>query len=507
MGVFVDYNGNMRIPEEKKKEFTGHVLKLLNYGGMMQLSEVCMSGHKIILLNPAEMDRDGESCFHFNYFEDGVWEKAGYRAESTSFFSGKIGGKEFCDVVTAVHFLYELYDEGAGFTEMNGEIVEGSLYIGWINQVLGTDFSLRKRFRLWDNFEKYCLERAENAYEEDEIAGSYEVLDTIPHSLIWAMGGAGLADICYVLYGTHTLEEEGLIAGSYPEAVYQCKVLLKRYFVRKGDEKEKIRRILDLVQRGRSDRENMRESDMRKIAQKSLTLPARVLIYLTGEITARSFWSLWKEVHENVYHDEIMPQYASDEVVMRRKAAADTPVEAVRTSVFLCDNGPFTFWNTPEELKGKPNYYLSDDDRAFWWDGSGEVILSKEMEGWLSGLTKRHRALVDEMPTENPGGKDITKELLSILEEIEARYKRVYCFRDMFYEFLQNGEDRRYLAAVRLLEELAEEYGEEGKIIEHVTGAWELASKNVTHNAGRMAMKRYLSVMANSKLREIYFGF
>ena len=99
------------------------------------------------------------------------------------------------------------------------------------------------------------------------------------------------------------------------------------------------------------------------------------------------------------------------------------------------------------------------------------------------------------------------KELLSILEEIEARYKRVYCFRDMFYEFLQNGEDRRYLAAVRLLEELAEEYGEEGKIIEHVTGAWELASKNVTHNAGRMAMKRYLSVMANSKLREIYFGF
>lgn len=28
-----------------------------------------------------------------------------------------------------------------------------------------------------------------------------------------------------------------------------------------------------------------------------------------------------------------------------------------------------TKYNTPEELRGKPNYYLSDDDRLYWWVG------------------------------------------------------------------------------------------------------------------------------------------
>ena len=69
--------------------------------------------------------------FHFNYFEDDVWESAGYKIANTSFFSGKIGWKEFNDVVTAVHMLYELYDDNAGLAEINGEIVEGSAYVGW----------------------------------------------------------------------------------------------------------------------------------------------------------------------------------------------------------------------------------------------------------------------------------------------------------------------------------------------------------------------------------------
>ena len=96
--------------------------------------------------------------------------------------------------------------------------------------------------------------------------------------------------------------------------------------------------------------------------------------------------------------------------------------------------------------------------------------------------------------------------MVSLLAEIEDDYQRVFCFQDMFYEFLQNGTDRRYLAAVRLLEELAEENKEQAKIIQRV-GSWDLANRNVTHNPGRITMKRYLSVMANQALREKYFGF
>ena len=45
------------------------------------------------------------------------------------------------------------------------------------------------------------------------------------------------------------------------------------------------------------------------------------------------------------------------------------------------------------------------------------------------------------------------------------------------------------------------------KIIEKAKYSWDLTSRNVTHNAGRLRLKRYLAVMANKKLREKYFGF
>lgn len=144
MGTFGRYTGSMNISDKKKKKFTKNLLKLLNYGDMMHLDKVCMYGKEILLIKPVEPDREGEGNFHFNYFEDDAWESAGYRSGSTAFFSGKIGWKEFCDVVTAVHVLYELYDDDIGYAEINGEIVEASPYVGWINHVLGTDFSLKK---------------------------------------------------------------------------------------------------------------------------------------------------------------------------------------------------------------------------------------------------------------------------------------------------------------------------------------------------------------------------
>ena len=55
--------------------------------------------------------------------------------------------------------------------------------------------------------------------------------------------------------------------------------------------------------------------------------------------------------------------------------------------------------------------------------------------------------------------------------------------------------------------EIAEENREEGKIIEKARSSWDITSRNVTHNIGRLRLKRYLAVMANKKLREKYFGF
>lgn len=107
----------------------------------------------------------------------------------------------------------------------------------------------------------------------------------------------------------------------------------------------------------------------------------------------------------------------------------------------------------------------------------------------MSDLSKRHKQLIEEVVLGNWDKENFLKKLISVLAEIDNYYKRVFSFQNMFYEFLQNGTDRRYIAAVMLLEKLAEENKEAGRIIEQVK-YWDITSKNVTHNAGCMAMKR-----------------
>ena len=77
----------------------------------------------------------------------------------------------------------------------------------------------------------------------------------------------------------------------------------------------------------------------------------------------------------------------------------------------------------------------------------------------------------------------------------------------MFYEFVHNGNKTEYRAAVKLLKEIADKNREEGKIIEKAKYSWDITSRNITHNAGRLKLKRYLSVMANQRLRKKYFDF
>lgn len=50
----------------------------------------------------------------------------------------------------------------------------------------------------------------------------------------------------------------------------------------------------------------------------------------------------------------------------------------MKTSDFLKIDQSYKLDN-PEELKDRPDYYISDDDLIYWWDGSDDVVLSEHM--------------------------------------------------------------------------------------------------------------------------------
>ena len=144
MGTFARYTGKMDIPEEKRECFGRQMMKILNYGGMMQFEKVVLFGHELLLISPVELSSQGKADFWYNYFEESSWENAGFYVNDSIFYSNKIGNREFGDVILAAYMLYEMYDESPGFVDCNGEIIDSQFYGGWLNHILGTTFSMKR---------------------------------------------------------------------------------------------------------------------------------------------------------------------------------------------------------------------------------------------------------------------------------------------------------------------------------------------------------------------------
>lgn len=504
MGTFACYTGKTNIAEEKRKCFGQHMMKILDYGGMMRLEQVFLFDCELFLLSPVELSGEGKADFRYNYFEERSWENAGFDVNNSTFYSNKIGECEFGDVILAAYMLYEMYDEAPGFANCNGEIIDPQFYGGWLNHILGTEFSMKKRYNLWENAEHIAFSRIDHSAPFSRA----ELRCLIPDKLLKFAGGTELSDLLYILYGTETLELNHAVPASYPDDVYQCKKALLGLQETCGDNFFEC--LLQFLQMDRSMREKTTDINLGVLAELSLFLPARVFVYLAAEIEHKPFWKLWKEWKDKVYHDEQMKQYDSEELQKQRKEWREQIIPDIKTAEFLRQDGWFTFHDTPEELKGKGNYYLTDDDRIFWWDGSDEVIISEKMNVWLENLADRHRKLMD-LPDAGCGnefkGSDSIKNFIILLDEICGYYKRIYPFKTMFYDFIQNSEKKEYRAAIALLKMLHEENKEEGKVIEYARGDWDLVSKNVTQNIARLRLKRYLSIMANTKARKKYFNF
>ena len=505
MGTFAHYYGLPHVPADKREFFAAQMMKILNYGGMMQFEQVSMYGRELPLLKSVEILPGGSVDFYYNYFEDDSWENAGFDANEADVWSNKIGGQEFCSVVVAAYMLLELYDENPGLVTVNGDIIDPETYVGWINHLCGTQFSLEKRSRLWELAELFALSRVD---EYDEPLSFSELKSIIPYALLPYTGGTEFSDLCYITQGTETLREDQVQSETYPADVLRCKRCLEEYF-QEVTEEDAVENLWQLLQVDRAQRQKCEDPLLREIAKLTLFLPARVFVYLASELKEQEFWGNWKALYESVYHDEVQKEYATPSILEVRKNEISKPVPGVRTSDFLVEDSWFTFYDTPDELKDKPKYIVSDDDRLFWWDGTDEVVISERADKWLRELAKRYEELLTEGQNFQDGddADAALKEFLSLLIEIEEYYKRVFPFQKMFYEFVANGNKKEYKAAISLMREVYERYKEEGAAIKHMNGSWEMNSRKVTFNPGRIQMKRFMSVLANRKLRKEYFNF
>lgn len=109
----------------------------------------------------------------------------------------------------------------------------------------------------------------------------------------------------------------------------------------------------------------------------------------------------------------------------------------MRTDEYLRQHGFFAFYKTPEELQGKPNYYLSDADRLYWWDGTDEVRITEETDKWLRKMAEWHQEILKTVQVQQ-NAITAMQDFMKLLTDINEYYWRILPFEEMFYDFLQN---------------------------------------------------------------------
>lgn len=141
---------------------------------------------------------------------------------------------------------------------------------------------------------------------------------------------------------------------------------------------------------------------------------------IVSEIYEKDFWELWKTIRNDLT------------ITGTIKLDKDTDDEK------------------HEVLSTEQYFSCSTDDRLYWWGKDSDVILSEETEKHLCQLAERHKELCGNLPEGDV--MSWQKRLVNLL----SVHPKIYCFEQMFYEFIGSFHDERYKAAVLLLEESAD---------------------------------------------------
>ena len=140
MGTFVGVMGDVSIPKEQWETYVAQMLTVLTQGGMMQYDTIQLYGKNIMLIHNPEFDTDrGVVEWQYNYIENDYWEQCTLDA-SGWLTTGKVGQKRFRDVVQAAYVLETYVPDANAFAHINGHLFPTDRYLGWLNQILGTNF-------------------------------------------------------------------------------------------------------------------------------------------------------------------------------------------------------------------------------------------------------------------------------------------------------------------------------------------------------------------------------
>lgn len=414
MGTFAEYIGTMDVPEDRRAEYARQMLRLLHAGGMMSVDEVGLFSHRIRLLYPPELDETGRAWGCYNYFEDNFWESWGLNADKGTFSSNKLGGGAFRAAVLAGDVLTALYSRSYGIVTVDGSYVRERRLIGWINGVLGTQYTDWRSTQLWeierllhkDGCEEYNKDLTGLIHDVPTVCADLEQVESYIAALFFEE-----------FYADMSAEAEDAVVYRKGDTIgiRDCFVHLKKTLSalhENGGTLEEAKKYLLIPMDERSA--VIDEQGGNTLAFSYCFVSPALAVAMTAREFGVDFWALWDELGADIPSVERFPAPQSC-----------PPVEPVST----------------QEL-----FNVAPDDMAYYWRSDGKVQFSDEMAAWMQSLRAELDGVTDTIQPE--------KFLQTMVDAIAGAGN--CAFRDMFYGFIARQAEPRVQAAVLLLNRLVE---------------------------------------------------
>lgn len=452
MGTFSYFLGEMDIPEERREEFAQGGLKLLRAGGMLLFEPTSMFGHKIYLLYPPELDEEGRAFGCYNYFEDDCWENWHLDAKKGTFSCGKIGYRQFHAVALAMGVYTSLYCKSFSAATLESLLLYEGRFIGWINYVLGTQFTNWRDTQMWKFYKLLMESGREWALRDNENLTA----------LIWDQGlgeNTDMNDLAYYAIVANSSDEEELLKENEelardPETRRKILASGKRDPEHFLDHNYLYDALVDFRAKGGTLEQAehyllMPEEELRTLAKETgdelpllFAIPSRIYaaIYVAMAFDLEVFPYMDK-LHDTLpFHDHNV-----------HLPVPCPPVPPIPTQEWL---------------------ELDPDDMAYYWTPEGDIHFSHEMNAWMTGLARELDGIHVELSPQ--------EFLKALFQNIAGCDKKAF-FRDAFYDFIAHQTEPRFQAALVLL----------GRLVQRK----------------EPNLRRYVAILGNPTLRKRVFHF
>ena len=445
MGIFMQHLGEIKIPEEHRAEYAQQALKLLRAGGMMTVEPVQLSGHKLYLLSPPELDEDGKAIGHYNYLDENSGERWCLNAKNGWFGCGKVVGRCFYRTVAAVHILTSFWSTAYTASIIDGYLIREKDYIGWINYVLGTQYTNHRATQMWEIGKLLHLDDDSWVSRNPDLG---HLLEDYPpecadrDQTLSYLAAYHFDELCSTLPPLTDEDWEELKQSKMLtiQAIYDQLQSTLREYHQNGGTLEGVKKFLIMpTEEKRQAIHQQKDTDQQYLLFAFFMMPPAVSIACIAKEFDAAFWEIWNEIGGQIPE---APRLYTPEPC--------PPVEPLSTQKFLD---------------------LNPDDMAYYWTPDCGLQFSDEFKKQVAAWRSELEAITDRIAPQ-----DFLKTLANNISTGGSIF-----FRDAFYEFISRQPEPKVQAAVLLMGCLAEREDED--------------------------LKRFHAVLGNPMLRKEVFGF